>query len=52
MKGTKLHYGYVIVACCCLIMGVNVGLTFSCAGIFFQPVSEAARGGVWPERRR
>lgn len=41
MKGTKLHYGYVIVACCCLIMGVNVGLTFSCAGIFFQPVSEA-----------
>lgn len=36
MKGTKLHYGYVIVACCCLIMGVNVGLTFSCAGIFLS----------------
>lgn len=36
-----MHYGFVIVACCCLIMGVNVGLSFSCAGIFYQPVSEA-----------
>lgn len=36
----RLHYGYVIVACCCLIMGVNVGLVMSCAGIFYQPVSE------------
>lgn len=35
------HYGYVIVACCCLMMGVNVGLTFSCAGIFYQPVSQS-----------
>lgn len=37
----RFHYGYVIVACCCLMMGINVGLTFSCAGIFYQPVSEA-----------
>lgn len=36
-----LHYGFVIVACCCLMMGVNVGLTFSCAGIFYSPVSES-----------
>lgn len=36
-----LHYGFVIVACCCLMMGVNIGLSFSCAGIFYQPVSEA-----------
>lgn len=36
----KLHYGYVIVLCCCLIMGVNVGLVMSCAGIFYQPVSQ------------
>ncbi|MBR1792201.1 MAG: MFS transporter [Bacteroidales bacterium] len=36
----KFHYGYVIVACCCLIMGVNIGLVLSCAGIFYQPVSE------------
>ena len=35
------HYGYVIVACCCLIMGIDVGLSMSCAGIFYQPVSEA-----------
>ena len=36
-----LHYGFIIVACCCLMMGVNVGLTFSCAGIYYKPVSEA-----------
>lgn len=37
----RFHYGYVIVACCCLMMGINTGLTFSCAGIFYQPVSKA-----------
>jgi sugar phosphate permease len=36
---TKFHYGYVIVFCCCLIMGVNIGLVMSCAGIFYKPVS-------------
>lgn len=35
-----VHYGYVIIFCCCLIMGVNVGIVMSCAGIFYQPVSE------------
>lgn len=40
-KSTKIHYAYVIVACCCLMMGINVGLSFSCAGIFYQPVSSA-----------
>ena len=37
----KMHYGFIIVACCCLMMGVNVGLSFSCAGIFYEPVSRA-----------
>lgn len=36
----KIHYGYFIIVCCCLIMGVNVGLVMSCAGIFYQPVSQ------------
>ncbi len=36
-----LHYGFVIVACCCLVMGIDVGLVFSCAGIFYDPVSRA-----------
>ncbi len=36
---SRLPYGFVIVACCCLMMGINVGLTFSCAGIYYQPVS-------------
>jgi len=40
-KSGKLHYGFVIVACCCLIMGIDVGLVFSCAGIFYDPVSKA-----------
>ena len=35
-----IHYGYVIVFCCCLIMGINVGLVISCAGIFYQPISQ------------
>lgn len=26
MKGNEIHYAYAIVACCCLIMGINVGL--------------------------
>lgn len=33
------HYGYVIVACCFLIMFVIVGLVMSCAGIFYKPIS-------------
>lgn len=39
LKKINIHYGYIIVACCCLMMGVNVGLTISCAGIFYGPVS-------------
>jgi sugar phosphate permease len=35
----KFHYGYVIVFCCCLIMGVNIGFVMSSAGIFYTPVS-------------
>jgi hypothetical protein len=35
----SFHYGYVIVLCMTLIMGVNVGLVMSTAGIFYQPVS-------------
>lgn len=37
----RLHYGYVIVICCCLIMGFDVGISMSCAGIFYPPVSKA-----------
>lgn len=37
----RRHYGYIIILCCCLIMGVDVGLLMSCAGIFYAPVSEA-----------
>ena len=36
---SKFHYGYVIVFCCCLIMGVIIGLVMSSAGIFYTPVS-------------
>ena len=38
-KGLKFHYGYIIVFCCFLIMGVNIGLVMSCAGIFYGPVT-------------
>lgn len=36
---SKFHYGYVIVFCCCLIMGIIIGLVMSSAGIFYTPVS-------------
>lgn len=39
MNKNEFHYGYVIVFCCCLIMGVIIGLVMSCAGIFYGPVS-------------
>jgi peroxiredoxin/sugar phosphate permease len=38
-NSSKFHYGFVIVFCCCLIMGINIGLVMSCAGIFYKPVS-------------
>lgn len=37
----RIHYGYVIVFCCCLMMGIDVGLSVSCAGIFYSPVSDS-----------
>lgn len=37
----KRHYGFVILICCCLIMGVNIGLSFSCAGIMYEPVCQS-----------
>ncbi len=37
----RIHYGYVIVFCCCLIMAVNVSLMMGCAGIFYEPVSKS-----------
>lgn len=36
-----MHYGFVVLICCCLMMGVNVGLVMSCASIFYAPVSQA-----------
>ncbi len=36
-----MHYAYVILICCCLMMSVNVGLSFSCAGIYYSPVSQS-----------
>lgn len=36
----KIHYGYIIVLCQFLVIFVIVGLTMSCAGIFYKPVSE------------
>lgn len=39
MNQHHTHYAFIIVLCCCLMMGVNVGLTFSCAGIFYKPLT-------------
>lgn len=45
-KITSFHYGYIIVLCCCLIMGINVGMVMSSAGIFYKPVSESLKISV------
>ena len=45
-RSKSFHYGYIIVLCCCLIMGINVGLVMSCAGIFYRPVSESLEVSV------
>ena len=39
-KSRRFHYAYLIAAACCAISAASVGLTISCAGIFFDPVSE------------
>lgn len=39
-KKFPFHYGYIIAACCTLVTTFNIGLTLSCAGIFFVPVSK------------
>lgn len=39
-KKGGFHYGFVIVACCCLVSATSVSLAFGCAGIFYTPVSE------------
>lgn len=40
-KRRGFHYGYLIVACCCIFSATSVSLAFGCAGVFFTPVSEA-----------
>jgi MFS family permease len=39
-KTGGFHYAYLIAAACCAISAASVGLTISCAGIFFDPVSK------------
>lgn len=36
----RLHYGFIIVFCCCIISATSVSLAFGCAGIFYTPVCE------------
>ena len=38
-KTGRFHFAYLIAAACCAISAASVGLTISCAGIFFDPVS-------------
>ncbi len=41
-----IHYAWVILACCCVMMMVGIGIFNSCAGIFFMPVSKELGIGV------
>ena len=39
-KTSGFHYAYLVAAACCAISAASVGLTISCAGIFYDPVSK------------
>ena len=39
-KTGGFHYAYLVAAACCAISAASVGLTISCAGIFYDPVSK------------
>ena len=41
----SFHYGFMIVLACCAVCGAPVAMTFSCAGIFYTPVSTALEIG-------
>jgi MFS family permease len=45
-KNSGFHYAYLIVAACCAIAVAPVALTFSCAGIFFKPVTQELGIGI------
>ena len=45
----KSIYHWLVMACCCCLMAVSLGLSFNCAGVFYQPVADhlgVGRGDV------
>ncbi len=40
MNKTKFHYGWVIVAACCVVMAASMGIVSNCASLFIKPISE------------
>ncbi|SCM81915.1 conserved membrane hypothetical protein [uncultured Sporomusa sp.] len=45
-KSGGFHYAYMIVVACCAISLAPVAFTFSCAGIFFKPVTQELGIGI------
>lgn len=45
-KNSIFHYGFVIVACCFLMIFLNVGLVYSCAGLFYVSVAQELKVSV------
>lgn len=40
MKNKKLHYGWVIVVACSLVMAAAMGIISNCASLFIKPISD------------
>lgn len=40
MKNKKLHYGWVIVIACSLVMAAAMGIISNCASLFIKPISD------------
>ena len=40
MKRQKIHYGWFVVAACCIVMGTAMGIVANCSSLFIKPISE------------
>lgn len=46
MERRKIHYAFVILISCCVIIGGAAAITFNCAGIFLEPVSKGINTSI------
>ena len=40
MKDKKIHYAWLILAACCVMQGIGIGIIANCAGIYYSPICQ------------